>query len=32
MDTNGSFQERVRIDWRLVFAYLTIGVVALFTI
>ncbi len=32
MDTEGSFQERVRLDWRLVLAYLSIGVVALFSI
>jgi hypothetical protein len=32
MDTEVSFQELVRLDWRLVVAYLAIGVIALFTI
>lgn len=32
MDTNGNFEERVRIDWRLVLAYLTLGVIALIAI
>lgn len=29
MDTEVSFEERVRLDWRLVVAYLAIGLVAL---
>lgn len=32
MDTEGVFQERVRLDWRLVLAYLSLGVVALIAI
>ncbi len=32
MDTEGGFQERVRLDWRLVLAYFSLGVVALIAI
>jgi len=32
MDTEVSYQERVRVDWRLVVAYLSIGVIALVAI
>ncbi len=32
MDTEVSFEERVRLDWRLVVAYLAIGVIALVAI
>jgi hypothetical protein len=32
MDTEGSFQERVQLDWRLVVAYLAIAVIALIAI
>ncbi len=32
MDTEVSYQERVRVDWRLVVAYLAIGVIALVAI
>ncbi len=32
MDTEDGFQERVQLDWRLVLAYLSLGVIALIAI